>query len=163
MLDLDDDIVLALNAYFEARGEYKRLGEIAYVAVMAVALNRAAHPSDWQESVQEVIAAHRQFSWTNHDDRISDPQYPLALKFAREPHRAWDQLWLAAKDVAARVVQGLIRNPVENATFYFNPQICNPAWAGKLRLVRNLGNHRFMAAPRDPKVLWECPREVEHG
>lgn len=161
ILDLDDDIVLALNAYFEARGEYKRLGEPAYSAVMAVVLNRAAHPSDWEASVQEVVAAHRQFSWTNHDDAITDPQYAFALKFAREPQRPWDQLWMAAKDVAARMVQQLVRNPVANATFYFNPQICAPAWARKLKLIRDLGNHRFMAAPGDPAILWPGPRETE--
>ncbi|MBI4642494.1 MAG: cell wall hydrolase [Deltaproteobacteria bacterium] len=158
ILELDAETVLALNGYFEAAGEYRRLGEVAYIAVMAVAMNRAEHPADWQESVQEVVAAHRQFSWTNWDNVIRDPQYPMALKFAREPMRAWDKAWLASQDAARRVVDAAVLNPVQNATFYFNPHICNPSWAKKLHLVRDIGNHRFFAAPGDQKILWACKR-----
>lgn len=158
ILTMDTEDVLALNGYFEARQEYRRLGEVAYIAVMAVVMNRAEHPDDWPETVQEVVAAHRQFSWTNFDKRLKDPQYPLALKIAREPLRAWDKTWLAAKDVARRVLDAAVLNWVQNATFYFNPHTCNPSWAKKLRLVRDIGNHRFFAAPGDPEILWACKR-----
>ena len=160
ILELPPETALALNGYFEARSEYQRLGEAAYVAVMAVALNRAAHPDLWEATVQGVIAEHRQFSWTNCDERIIDPQYTVALKFARAPERAWNKLWLAARDTAARVLAQAVENPVKNATYYFNPHFCNPSWARKFRLVRDLGNHRFMFDPvQDPEILWPCPRE----
>jgi len=160
IVNLPPETALALNGYFEARGEYRRLGEAAYIAVMAVALNRAAHPMNWSATVQEVIAAHRQFSWTNWDDAVKDPQYQMALKFARQPQRAWDKSWLAAKDVARRVVEKAVLNPVQNATYYFNPHVCRPSWAKHFKLVRDLGNHRFMTDPAcDPAVLWRCRRE----
>ncbi|MCL4500444.1 MAG: cell wall hydrolase [Deltaproteobacteria bacterium] len=160
LLKLPDDTVLALNGYFEARGEYKTVGEAAYAAVMAVVLNRV-ESLDWPNSLQEVVAQPRQFSWTTHDDAVQDPQYAIALKFARQPEQAWDRLWLAAKDVAQRLLSGAVYNPVKNATFYFNPESCRPSWAKYLRLIRDLGHHRFMADPGEPEVLWPGRRQED--
>ncbi len=158
ILTLDTETVLALNGYFEAAGEFRRLGEVSYLAVMAVVMNRAEHPTEWPGTVPEVVAAHRQFSWTNYDDRIKDPQYRRALNFAQNPGRDWDRPWVAAKDAARRVVDAAVLNPVANATYYFNPHLCNPGWARNLHLVRDIGNHRFFAAPGDPEILWACKR-----
>lgn len=157
ILTLDPETVLALNGYFEACQEFMRLGDIAYIAVMAVVMNRAESRS-WPDSVQKVVAQFRQFSWTNHDKKITDPQYFTALKFAHMPEKSWSNAWMASKDAAQRVLNAAVLNPVQNATFYFNPHICNPPWAKNLRLVRDIGNHRFFAAPGDPKVIWACKR-----
>jgi spore germination cell wall hydrolase CwlJ-like protein len=164
ILSLDAETVLALNGYFEAAREYRGLGDIAYIAVMAAVMNRV-ESSSWPDSIQKVVAQFRQFSWTNWDDEdgeirhpIRDPQYPTALKYARDPQQSWNKIWLAAKDAARRVLDAAVLNPVQNATFYFNPHICSPSWANNLRLVRNVGNHRFFAEPHDPKILWVCKR-----
>ena len=35
-------------------------------------------------------------------------------------------------------------DPTDGATFYYNPHIANPGWAGKYRETAIFGNHRFM-------------------
>lgn len=149
---LDDQTVLALNEYFEARGEFAKLGDISYAAVSYVVLNRSAHPSQFQDSVQEVVAAPAQFSWTN----LADPQYHKALEIAQDPGSDWGNLWDEALRVAKEVLAGTIINPVENATYYFNPAVCgHPSWSQNLRLVKPIGSHEFYANPDDPPVLWK--------
>lgn len=149
---LDDQTVLALNEFFEARGEFAKLADIAYAAVSCVVLNRSAHPSQFQDSVPEVVAAPAQFSWTN----LNDPQYPKALDLAQDPGSDWGNLWNEALRVAKEVLAGTIPNPVENATYYFNPDVCgHPSWSQKLRLVKRIGSHEFYANPGDPPVLWK--------
>lgn len=165
ILTLPNDIVLALNAYFEARGEWRTHGDISLVAVMAVVMNRAAHPKPGlfraeEGTVQSVVAAPRQFSWTNWDDHIKDPQYPKALEIAQNPGGNWGETWEQARKLANRVLAKEIANPVANATFYYNPHVCNPSWAEDFEEIRTIGNHRFMTDPaNDPEVLWEAPRE----
>ncbi|MHB9074645.1 MAG: cell wall hydrolase [Desulfobaccales bacterium] len=157
LLKLHAPEVLALNAYFEAAAEYKPFGPNALVGPMAVVLNRWQHPSDWQESIQEVVAAHRQFSWTNWDT-IKDPQYPQAVRFAKTllaGNEVNFPIFLAARDLGYAMLTGEASNPVGNSTFYYNPKVCNPAWAKSLQEIAVIGHHRFMAAPRDPAVLWD--------
>jgi spore germination cell wall hydrolase CwlJ-like protein len=156
LLKLPAPEVLALNAYFEAAAEYKPFGPNALVGPMAVVLNRWQHPNDWQESIQEVVAAYRQFSWTNWDT-IKDPQYPQALRFAKTllaGNEVDSPIFLAARDLALAMLQGRASNPVNNSTFYYNPKVCNPAWAKALKEITVIGHHRFMAAPGDPAVMW---------
>lgn len=158
LLKLPAREVMALNAYFEAAAEYSRFGVESLVGPMAVVLNRWLHPSRWQESIQEVVAARRQFSWTNWDT-IKDLHYPRALKFARmiaagqEPGAA---VFQAARDIALAMLEGQAANTVANATFYYNPGICSPSWANKMIETKVIGHHRFMADPGDPEVLWDA-------
>ena len=35
-------------------------------------------------------------------------------------------------------------DPTDGATFYYNPNIANPSWAGKYKETAIFGNHRFM-------------------
>ena len=35
-------------------------------------------------------------------------------------------------------------DPTDGATFYYNPHIANPGWAGKYTETAIIGNHRFM-------------------
>jgi spore germination cell wall hydrolase CwlJ-like protein len=155
---LDDQTVLALNEFFEARGEFAKLSDIAYAAVSCVVLNRAAHPNQFPDSIQEVLAAPYQFSWTN----LKDPQHSKALDIARSPGSDWGNLWEEALRVAKEVLAGTCSNPVKNATYYFNPAVCGyPSWSKELRLVKRIGAHEFYADPNDPKVLWEPAKKGE--
>lgn len=149
--------VMALNAYFEAAAEYSRYGVDSLVGPMAVVLNRWQSPGNWQDTIQAVVAAPRQFSWTNWDT-IKDPQYPQALKFAKtllagqEPESA---IYKVALDLALAMLKGQAASPVANATFYYNPGICNPAWAKTMIETAVIGHHRFLADPGDCAVLWD--------
>ncbi|MHB9075826.1 MAG: cell wall hydrolase [Desulfobaccales bacterium] len=157
LLKLHAPEVLALNAYFEAAAEYKPFGPNALVGPMAVVLNRWQHPNDWQDSIQEVVAARRQFSWTNWDT-IKDPQYPQALRFAKTllaGNEVDSPIFLAAHHLSLAMLQGRASNPVGNSTFYYNPRVCYPAWARTQKEVATIGHHCFMAALGDPKVLWD--------
>ncbi len=154
ILTLPDDLVLALNAWAEARGEWWRLGDVAYAAVGAVVLNRVWHPRLFENSVQRVVAAFRQFSWTNWDEAIKDPQYHRCLELARHPEDEAGAAWRAARRVAQEMLAGKIENPVANSTYYFNPKVCRPTWAARLKLVAEIGNHRFLAQRGDPGILW---------
>lgn len=149
--------VMALNAYFEAAAEYSRFGAESLVGPMAVVLNRWQSPDGWQDTIQKVVAAPRQFSWTNWDT-IKDPQYPQALKFAKIllAYQELDSvIFQAALDLALAMLKGQTANPVANATFYYNPGICNPAWANNMIETAVIGHHRFMADPGDCAVLWD--------
>lgn len=156
LLTLDEVTVLALNAYFEARSEYRKLGQVAYVAVTVVALNRAYHPHEWADTVQGVITAPWQFSWTND----IDPQYSRALKMAQNFEGDYGAEWEAALDAAKQTLSRLVANPVGNATYYYNPHVCSPPWADAFIETAVIGNHRFMADPDDADYLWETPPAV---
>ncbi len=158
LLKLPAREVMALNANFEAAAEYSRFGVESLVGPMAVVLNRWRHPSRWQESIQEVVAARRQFSWTNWDAKIKDPQYPRALKFARRLLAGLEVdnvIYHVALDLTGAMLGGQAANPVANATFYYNPGICCPSWAANMIETKVIGHHRFMADPGDPEVLWD--------
>jgi spore germination cell wall hydrolase CwlJ-like protein len=160
LLTIPDDLVLALNGYFEARGDWRNYGDLSLIAVMAVVMNRSSHPNLWQNSIPEVVAAHRQFSWTNWDEKIQDPQYPKALTMAQTPEGDYGQAWQRCRQLSAQVLAGQAKNPVANATYYYNPHVSSPSWADNFVEVRTIGNHRFMADPeKDPEVLWDAPRE----
>jgi len=149
--------VMALNAYFEAATEYSRFGAESLVGPMAVVLNRWQCPGNWQDTIQAVVAARRQFSWTNWDT-IKDPQYPQALKFAKALLAGQEldsTTYQVALDLALAMLKGQAANPVANATFYYNPGICSPAWANNMIETAVIGHHRFLADPGDCKVLWD--------
>lgn len=163
ILTLPDETVLALNAYFESRGEYRRMGtDLPLIATMAVVMNRVycprypdPIPQIVASPIEEVVAQKSQFSWT----LSNDPQYTMALSLAQNPDAAWGRAWEACKLAAQSVVDGQAMNPVENATYYFNPQVVSPTWAFSLVQIRLIGNHLFMADPSDPDILWDAPRE----
>jgi spore germination cell wall hydrolase CwlJ-like protein len=150
ILTLSDAEVLALNAFFEARGEWRRIGDIAYIAVSAVVMNRVCHPVKFQRTVQKVVASPWQFSWTNE----TDSQYGMALSMAQDPGYGWGEAWQAAQEIAMAVLEGEVENPVENSTYYFAYKYCNPPWAASMREVKIIGNHKFLAAWDDPTELW---------
>jgi spore germination cell wall hydrolase CwlJ-like protein len=157
LLTLPEEVALALNGYFEARGDWQRIGETAYLAVMAVVENRALNPKCWPNTIQEVIAQKAQFSWTN----SNDPQYENALQMALNPEQEWDGAWKAALETAKKVVKMEVKNPVANATYYYNPQVCHPNWAANFEEVAVIGHHRFMTDPQnDPETIWPGLREA---
>lgn len=115
---------LALNVYFESRGESK----VGQEFVGWVTLNRVMH-SDFPNTICGVVWQSNQFSWT-HDGKSDVPKDKTA--------------WAQAQAIAGEVLQayGVERDPTEGAT-YFHAHSINPHWAARFERVVRIDNHIF--------------------
>lgn len=127
----DELICLALNDYFEARGESLR----GRVAVAQVVLNRARDdrfPRDLCQVITQNLAAEQylcQFSWTC--DGLADDPKDLD---------SWRQSLLLAVAVL-RITNG-IDDPTGGALWYHADHV-RPDWADRLQQTASIGAHRF--------------------
>lgn len=127
----DELICLALNDYFEARGESLR----GRVAVAQVVLNRARDdrfPRDICQVIGQNLSAEQhlcQFSWTC--DGLSDDPTDLD---------SWRQSLLLAVAVL-RITNG-IDDPTGGALWYHAEHV-QPDWAGRLQQTARIGGHWF--------------------
>lgn len=141
---LEDDQILSLTVYAEARGE-QRNGKIA---VGSVILERVDHRAWDGKTIQEVCLWPLQFSAFNTEDKEhhikEDPNRKILLDIARN----WDReiasntvlqecFWVAQSLIAG----GIERHPI--ALDYFNPHVITPAWAKDKQFVATIGNHEF--------------------
>lgn len=118
-----DVVALALNLYFESRGE----NEQGLLAAAEVVINRV-DDHRWPNTVEEVIYQPDQFSWTN--DGLSDK--PDDLK-----------LYLEIYDFAYMVLSRSIdSNIVLDANHYHSVDV-HPEWALSLDRVKRVGSHIF--------------------
>jgi spore germination cell wall hydrolase CwlJ-like protein len=115
---------LALNVYFESRGESK----VGQEFVGWVTLNRVMD-SDFPDTICAVVWEDQQFSWT-HDGKSDRPKDQAA--------------WATAQVVAEEVLQsyGVERDPTEGAT-YFHATSVKPTWAKSFERVVRIDNHIF--------------------
>ena len=114
-------LVLALNAYHEARGEPFH----GQVAVSQVVLRRAGFD---QRRVCKVVYAYRQFSWTSARPAVQD-------------HAAWAEAVRAAK-IALLWAHGAGRDYSVGATNYHTVRVC-PRWSAGMTRVTVIGDHEF--------------------
>lgn len=124
-------ICLALNDYWEARGESTR----GRVAVAQVVLNRARDPR-FPNSICGVITENRsstpglcQFSW-NCDGREDTPHEKAA----------WRASVLLAKSLLMR------NNAISDLTggaLWYHARHVNPVWSGRLEFATRVGDHYF--------------------
>ncbi|MQX37458.1 cell wall hydrolase [Roseospira navarrensis] len=134
----DELICLALNDYWEARGESTR----GRVAVAQVVLNRARDPR-FPASICGVVTENRstkprlcQFSW-NCDGRSDTPHEAAA----------WRASVLLAKSLLMR--NNAISDLTGGALWYHNRHV-DPGWSGRLEFATRVGDHYFYreAGPR---------------
>ncbi|MDX1514054.1 MAG: cell wall hydrolase [Gammaproteobacteria bacterium] len=118
----DELYCLALNIYFEARGEPLE----GKFAVAAVTLNRVRHPR-FPSDVCSVVWQRGQFSWT-HDGR---PDKPYEIEAFEEA------LW-----VATVTYEFSHPSNVGEATYY-HASYTWPSWADSLKPVARVGRHIF--------------------
>ena len=120
----EDRHCLALNVYFESRGESK----VGQEFVGWVTLNRVMD-SDFPDTICAVVWEDQQFSWT-HDGKSDRPKDQAA--------------WATAQVVAEEVLQsyGVERDPTEGAT-YFHAASVKPTWAKSFERVVRIDNHIF--------------------
>jgi N-acetylmuramoyl-L-alanine amidase len=132
--DMDHEIdCLALNVYFEARGEPMR----GRYAVAAVTLNRVAHP-DFPASICQVVRQgaelgrhHCQFSWVC-DSNADRPRDAAA--------------WAAAREVAYEALFMDEPDPTDGA-LYFHATTVRPNWSSTMVRVVRIGNHIYYREP----------------
>lgn len=135
-----DLLCLALNDYWEARGEATR----GRVAVAQVVLNRTRDPR-YPDTICGVVTENRsqkaglcQFSW--HCDGRKDTPYEKD---------AWRASVLLAKSLLMR--NNAISDLTGGALWYHNRDV-NPAWSGRLEFAVRQGDHYFYREP-GPDVL----------
>lgn len=146
---------MALNLYFEARGE----PTIGKIAVGNVTLNRAGSKF-FQKTVCGVVYAKSQFSWTF--DKYSDVPKPGPI---------WNESIAIAKQVLARVHP----DPTGHASHYCNPAKLKgkmPKWTRVFRQTAVIGDHvfyqmqGFVSSPvakngkPNKKVGWDSEEEL---
>jgi len=120
----EDRKCLALNVYFESRGESK----IGQESVAWVTLNRVAS-GKFPNNVCDVVWEDKQFSWT-HDGKSDKPKDQEA--------------WLLAQKIANQVIDtyGVESDPTEGAIFFHSDYV-NPYWTDKVTKVVQIDNHIF--------------------
>ncbi len=113
---------LALNIYFEARGEPFE----GQVAVAHVVLNRVEKSGT---SVKTVVNKPWQFSWLNSGNRPAVTDY--------------EALATALKAAYSCLEERMDGKDLWGADHYYAYEKVNPSWARGMRMVIEIGGHRF--------------------
>ena len=161
--NLSEIYCMAQNVYFEARHE-PMLGKIA---VAHVVMNRI-NSKDFPDTVCKVVKqGPKRESWKTKKDPTLPKEDRIYWPRRDRCQFSWycdgdrDMLWVTYKDgtiieqnmtawrdsihVALFVMNGQwAMDPTDGATFYYNPNIANPSWAGQYTETAIFGNHRFM-------------------
>jgi len=116
-----DVLMLALNVYYEARGE----GVSGKAAVAHVTLNRL-RDDRWPKTLSEVILQPGQFSWTRKPPQIHDRE---ALK--------------ASIMVATKALNGTLRDRTGGALYFHAARLGEPGWTQGLTRISQIGSHTF--------------------
>lgn len=115
---------LALNIYFESRGE----SHVGQEFIGWVTLNRVIS-NEFPNDICTVVWQDGQFSWTK--DGKSDKPAEL-------------EAWATAQTIADQLLlsYGVDRDPTEGAT-YFHAGYVSPEWAKRFERVVRIDNHIF--------------------
>jgi spore germination cell wall hydrolase CwlJ-like protein len=129
--DPNDELkALALNMYFEARGDGKTIEQRLYAMQMVgeVTLNRV-ESVNYPDSICEVVYQESQFSWTRKRDKT-----PYETKS-----------WLQAVILANRLLNGKVDYIDNGATHFVNLKGVShvPSWTRRFDEVARVGKHVF--------------------
>jgi spore germination cell wall hydrolase CwlJ-like protein len=124
---------LALNIYFEARGEAAD-GQLAVAMVTINRMKNRYFPS----SVCAVVWQKRQFSWT-HDGKSDRPTDARAWKLAKRIAQVAYQRY---STLTARTREAL--DITKGALHYYAPTLAAPYWAKVHSVTREIGGHVFL-------------------
>jgi len=119
---------LAMNVYYEARGEQPE----GQLAVAHVTLNRL-RDIRFPKTVCEVVYQPGAFSWT------ADP-----LNNASDVHE--EQAWHLALVVSQMALTGLTEDPTKGAVDFHATSI-HPWWVADKEFIWQMGHHKFYARP----------------
>lgn len=134
-LDPEQVLCLAMNVYFEARGE-SLTGKLA---VAQVTMNRV-NSSDKPVTVCSVIRENRQFSW------YKKSQVPTVVLYSRQGEVIEQNLeaWAQSQMVAVTVMTMKTRDVTQGATHFYNPDKARPKWRKSFPVVAQIGRHLFL-------------------
>lgn len=123
-IDAKEKKCLALNIYFEARGESK-LGQ---TAVAWVTLNRT-HSPNYPKKICDVVWEKDQFSWTN-DGKSDKPKDKEA--------------WLEALTIAESVMTNYNKyeDPTDGSIMFHSTKV-DPKWNASYSRTSRIDNHIF--------------------
>lgn len=124
---------LALNIYFEARGEAAE----GQLAVAMVTMNRVKS-RHYPDSVCGVVWQKKQFSWT-HDGKSDRPTDAYAWKLAQKIARF---AYLRYGSLTEQTRKAL--DLTKGALHYYAPHLTLPYWAESHNVTREIGGHIFM-------------------
>lgn len=124
-------LCLALNVYFESRGEPLE----GQLAVAMTTMNRAEGDA---ANVCKVVMAPRQFSWTN--DRVVRQKGHWMIENRALPRD--EQGWRVARAVAYVTLKGKARDFTRGATS-FHARHVHPTWDRTMKRTYAAGNHVF--------------------
>ena len=124
---------LALNVYFEARGEAAE----GQLAVAMVTLNRVNN-RHFPDTVCRVVWQKKQFSWT-HDGKSDQPDDPHAWKLAQRIARFAYQKYNKLTERPRKAL-----DLTKGALHYYAPHLTHPYWAKAHSVTREIGGHIFM-------------------
>lgn len=123
---------LALNVYFESRGE----PVTGQYAVAQVTWQRANHDSS---KVCDVVTSPKQFSWTESKlKKHGKGKFALITGFTPKDKTAW----MVAKSIAEQTINNKAPNYVPGATHYHALWV-RPKWADSMSVAEVIGKHIF--------------------
>lgn len=135
---IDDQFMLALVLWREARGELARTGPLAYIAVGCVLRNRSQRD---KTSIYEEATNRLQFS------SVTAPGDPELILWAKKKDPVDYGAWVLAHQVASGIIAGAYSDPTRGATLYYASSIPFPAdWnPAKVKQTVRVGNQLFFA------------------
>jgi len=156
--------ILAQTIWGEARSH----GANGMLAVGNVIKNRAeANSRLFGQGIRGVALKPKQFSCWNkgdpnrdhikeilrYDSLISRRQSPDGTpfdewfaKFKNSGNYMDYKAWLLAKDIAQKIIAGVVSDPTNGAVYYHTTAV-KPVWRNKLHRVATIGNHVFYTLP----------------
>jgi N-acetylmuramoyl-L-alanine amidase len=129
-------LCLAMNVFFEARGE----SVPGQYAVALVTMNRANQD---KAKVCEVVFKPKQFSWTN-GVKATKTSYRLPsylVKAQQAEPDAWKKAWRIAQVTLA----GRMKDITHGSTYYHASYV-QPYWTRVFAEVKTIGTHVFYRA-----------------
>lgn len=123
-------LCMALNVYFEARGEIIP----GQYAVALVTMNRAKV----RENVCAEVFSSKQFSWTNAGVKKVKGGWQLDRSMWPDE----DHAWYVANRVAHMTLQGRMYDITHGANHYHTRAV-NPVWKAGVKPVKKIGAHVF--------------------
>lgn len=125
--------ILSLTVWGEARGEFKKHGQMALDAIAHVVKNRVKlQRKSFGLTVVEVCLKPRQFSCWN----PTDPNRDKLLSIKN------DAIWRRCVDAALGALNGTTEDLTGGATHYLTI-VTDTAWESKLTFCKRIGSHDF--------------------
>ena len=145
---------LAKNIYFEARGEsWEGKLAVAYVTMNRVhsqkfpdtvceVVHQAVYSKWWFDNHNRLVPVRNQCQFSWYCDGKSDNIRLTTSdgKLIKANVDAWQQ----SQAVATSVLLGDHNDNTKGATYYYNPQLADPAWQYQMAQTTIVGGHRFM-------------------